>query len=84
MFQRSWVHIRMLTGCRDGVIGMEQDVPLRRFLTGLGGHFNVPDECKAVLQMIVFELDDNGACIGAEKIKIYDDNPKIVTQAWIE
>ena len=73
-----------LTGCRDGVIGMEQDVPLRRFLTGLGGHFNVPDECKAVLQMIVFELDDNGACIGAEKIKIYDDNPKIVTQAWIE
>ena len=32
----------------------------------------------------VFELDDEGACIGAEKIKIYDDHPKIVTPAWIE
>lgn len=73
-----------LTGCRDGVIGMEEDVPLRRFLTGLGGHFNVPDECRSLLQMVVFELDDEGACIGAEKIKIYDDHPKIVTPAWIE
>ena len=73
-----------LTGCRDGVIGMEEEIPMRRFLTGLGGHFNVPDECKTVLQMVVFELDDEGACIGAEKIKIYDDKPKIVTQAWME
>jgi hypothetical protein len=32
----------------------------------------------------VFELDDEGRCIGAEKIKIYDDKPKIVTQAWID
>jgi calcineurin-like phosphoesterase len=35
-----------LTGCRDGVIGMSSDVPVKRFLTGLGGHFDVPDECK--------------------------------------
>jgi len=34
--------------------------------------------------MVVFELDDEGRCVGAEKIKIYDDNPKIMTQAWIE
>ena len=73
-----------LTGCRDGVIGMKEDIPMRRFLTGLGGHFDVPDTCKAVLQMIVFELDDEGQCTGAEKIKIYDDHPKIVTPAWIE
>ncbi len=73
-----------LTGCRDGVIGMSADVPIKRFLTGLGGHFDVPDMCKALLQMVVFELDDDGQCIGAEKIKIYDDKPKIVTQAWIE
>jgi len=73
-----------LTGCRDGVIGMRKDVPLRRFLTGIGGHFDLPDECKSVLQMVVFELDDEGACISAEKIKIHDDYPKIVTHAWIE
>ncbi len=73
-----------LTGCRDGVIGMSPDVPVKRFLTGLGGHFDVPDECKALLQMVVFELDDEGQCVGAEKIKIYDDKPKIVTQAWMD
>lgn len=73
-----------LTGCRDGVIGMQEDIPVQRFLTGLGGHFNVADECKALLQMIVFELDEEGCCVDAEKIRIYDDQPKIVTKAWIE
>ncbi len=73
-----------MTGCRDGVIGMDNEVPMKRFLTGLGGHFNVPDTCKTLLQMVVFELDDQGRCIDAEKIKIYDDKPKIVTKAWME
>jgi len=73
-----------LTGCRDGVIGMDSEVPVKRFLTGVGGHFDVPDKCKAIFQMVVFELDDEGQCRRAEKIKIYDDTPKIVTPAWIE
>ncbi len=73
-----------LTGCRDGVIGMESTVPVKRFLTGLGGHFDVPDNCKTIFQMVVFELDNNGRCVGAEKIKIYDNKPKIVTKAWID
>jgi metallophosphoesterase (TIGR00282 family) len=73
-----------LTGCRDGVIGMSSEVPIKRFLTGLGGHFDVPETCKAILQMVIFELDDEGRCIGAEKVKIYDDQPKIVTKAWME
>jgi hypothetical protein len=73
-----------LTGCRDGVIGMDKAIPMKRFLTGLGGHYDINDKCQAILQMIVFELNDEGRCIGAEKIKIYDDKPKIVTQAWIE
>ncbi len=73
-----------LTGCRDGVIGIEKEVPIQRFLTGLGSHFNVADECKALLQMIVFELNEEGRCVDAQKIKIYDDKPKIVTKAWIE
>ncbi|WP_295417842.1 TIGR00282 family metallophosphoesterase [Sulfurovum sp.] len=73
-----------LTGCRDGVIGMDSEVPVKRFLTGLGGHFDVSNECKTVLQMVVFELNDDGRCMRAEKIKIYDDKPKIVTQAWMD
>jgi len=73
-----------LTGCRDGVIGMCADVPIKRFLTGIGAHFDIPENCQAILQMIVFELDENGRCIDAEKIRIYDEKPKIVTKAWIE
>jgi metallophosphoesterase (TIGR00282 family) len=73
-----------LTGCRDGVIGMNSDIPIKRVLTGLGGHFDISEKCKTILQMIVFELDDEGQCVGAEKIKIYGDEPKIVTQAWME
>ena len=73
-----------LTGCRDGVIGMKADIPIKRVLTGLGGHLDIDEKCKAILQMIVFELDKQGRCVGAEKIKIYDDHPKIVTQGWME
>ena len=73
-----------LTGCRDGIIGMKDDVPIRRFLTGLGGHFDVPNECKTIFQMVVFELDEEGRCVEAEKIKIYDQKPKIVTKAWMD
>ncbi|MEA2047435.1 MAG: TIGR00282 family metallophosphoesterase [Campylobacterota bacterium] len=73
-----------LTGCRDSVIGMDSTIPIKRFLTGLGGHFDVPDTCKGILQMIIFELDNDGRCVGAEKVKIYDNKPKIVTKAWID
>ena len=73
-----------LTGCRDGVIGMDDVIPMRRFLTSLSGHYDIKEECKTIFQMLVFELDDEGRCVGAEKIKIYDDKPKIVTQAWID
>ena len=63
---------------------MDDTIPVKRFLTSLGGHYDVSNECKAIFQMLVFELDDNGRCIGAEKIKIHDDKPKIVTQAWMD
>lgn len=72
-----------LTGCYDGVIGMDSAVPLKRFLTGLGGHFDIPDSCRAILQMVVFELDGQGRCVDAQKVKIYEDKPKVVTEAWV-
>jgi len=62
-----------LTGCRDGVIGMDKEVPVNRFLTGIGGHFNLPKECQTIFQLIVFELDDEGRATKAQKIKIYDN-----------
>ena len=62
-----------LTGCRDGVIGMQKDVPINRFLTGIGGHYDIAKKCQAIFQLVIFELDDEGRGVKAEKIKIYDN-----------
>jgi len=70
-----------LTGCRDNVIGIQSDMPIKRFLTGIGGHFDVPDRCKAVLQMINFDLDDGGRSVSAKKIKLLDSGQKYLTEA---
>ena len=68
-----------LSGCRDNVIGMKEDVPIRRFLTGLPGRFDVPDKCRSIFQMVVFEFD-KGRCVDAYKIKAYDDEGWSVVQ----
>ena len=62
-----------LTGCRDGVIGMQKEVPMNRFLTGIGGHYDIAKKCQAIFQLVVFELDEQGRGVKAEKIKIYDN-----------
>ncbi len=72
-----------LTGCRDNVIGMDKEVPIERFLTGLPGRFEVPTKCKRILQMAVMELSD-GKCTNAYKIKTFDDGREFITEAWKE
>lgn len=62
-----------LTGCRDNVIGMEEKAPLKRFLTGLPASFDIPKNCKTILQMVVFKLDGL-TCKEAYKLRIIDDN----------
>jgi hypothetical protein len=52
---------------------MDKKVPMNRFLTGIGGHFDVPKKCQAIFQIIIFELDENGRGVKAEKLKIYDN-----------
>lgn len=72
-----------LSGCRDNVIGMDQKVPLERFITGVSGRFEVPEKCKRILQVAVMTLDE-GKCVQAQKFKIFDDGRTIVTDAWME
>jgi len=67
-----------LTGCRDNIIGMKIDAPIEKSLTAIGKHFDIPNRCKTILQMIIFELDENGRAIDAQKIKLYENNKKIV------
>ncbi len=72
-----------LSGCRDNVIGMDAKVPIQRFLTALPGHFDVPKQCKRILQMAVMTLE-SGRCVDAMKIKCFDDGREIITPAWHE
>ena len=72
-----------LTGCRDNVIGMDSKVPLKQFLTGMKGHFDIPKKCKKILQIAVMDLED-GKCVHAFKLKYFDDSRVLKTEAWLE
>ncbi len=71
-----------LTGCRDGVIGMDSKAPVERFLTGISSSYDIPKKCKPILQMVIFDIE-NLTCKNAYKIKILDDK-EYKTQAFKE
>ncbi len=71
-----------LTGCRDGVIGMDAKSPIKRALTGLPASFDIPKKCKTILQMVVFDVEDK-KCINAYKLKILDDK-EYISEAFLE
>jgi 2',3'-cyclic-nucleotide 2'-phosphodiesterase len=72
-----------LTGCMDGIIGMDVKAPIKRFLNGVSEYFDVPTECKSILQMIIFELNDDGRTIEAKKVKLFDNGDMITTKAIV-
>ena len=72
-----------LSGCRDGVIGMDKDAPLKRFLTGLPASLEIPKKCKKILQMIILEIEE-GKCIEAHKLRIFDDQERVMVRALHE
>lgn len=73
-----------LTGCRTNVIGMDSKVPIQKVTTGIGGHFEVPNSCKSILQMFVVDIED-GKATNAFKLKKYCNNQKLfITDAYVE
>ena len=73
-----------LTGCRDNVIGMDKKVPIHKATTGLGGHFDIPNSCKSILQFVVMEFDE-GKSVDAFKVKLLSGQPEaILTKAIFE
>jgi metallophosphoesterase (TIGR00282 family) len=72
-----------LSGCRDNVIGMDEKVPLKQFLTGMKGHFDIPTKCKKILQVAIMTLED-GKCNNAYKLKYFCNGKVIKSEAWIE
>jgi metallophosphoesterase (TIGR00282 family) len=73
-----------LTGCRDQVIGMDKKIPIKRFMTGIGGHFDIPKKCQKIFQFIIFDLDNEGRATKAKKIKIYDNGEVIKIDGRVE
>jgi len=68
-----------LTGCRDGVIGMDVKEPQDRFLTSISSKFDVPKKCKKILQAVVVDIED-GKVLDACKIKAYDEEEVFISQ----
>ncbi len=72
-----------LTGCRDNVIGMDSYVPLKKALTGLGGHFDIPKSCKTIFQIVIVDIDNSGKAISGIKVKLFSDIETVVNNAII-
>lgn len=72
-----------MTGCRDNVIGMESDIPIQKALTGIGGHFNVPNNCKSIMQIAIIDIDEDGKSSDGFKIKLYDNKSEVISQSII-
>lgn len=73
-----------LTGCRDNIIGMDDKIPIQKATTGIGGHFEVPNSCKSILQMMVVDIKD-GKAINAFKLKKYCNKQEyFITEAFFE
>lgn len=72
-----------LTGCRDNIIGMDNEAPIKQFLTGVKSHFDIPKKCKKILQIVIMDIE-GGKCQNAIKLKIFDDSRVIKTDAWRE
>ena len=66
-----------ITGCRDNVIGMKIDAPIKHMLTGLKEHFDVPDKCDSIMQCLVIESEEN-IPKKAFKIKANEDEYEVV------
>jgi len=67
-----------LTGCRDGVIGMDKVPSLYRFLTGLKKPFDVPSQCKTIFQGLIIETNREKAVKGI-KVKSLNSETLSVT-----
>ncbi|PLS16750.1 TIGR00282 family metallophosphoesterase [Bacillus sp. M6-12] len=65
-----------MTGPYDGILGMEREAVIHRFLTSLPTRFEVPKEGRTVLSAVLLEIDEkSGSCKKINRILINDDNP---------
>ena len=64
-----------MTGYYDGILGINRDEVIERFITSLPQRHVVPDEGRSVLSGVIIDLDKEGKTTQIERILINDDNP---------
>ena len=65
-----------MTGPYDGILGMEREVVLRRFVTSMPARFEVPKDGRSQLSAVYIEIDKKtGKAKKIERIIINDDHP---------
>lgn len=64
-----------MTGFYDGILGINKDEVIYRFISSLPQRHVVPDEGRAVLSGVVIDLDKEGKTKHIERILINDDHP---------
>lgn len=72
-----------LTGCYDNVIGMDSYAPIQKATTGIGSHFEIPNSCFSVLQMMVVDIKNNIATNSFKIKKFFNKEDIIITQAIV-
>jgi hypothetical protein len=46
-------------------------------------HFDIPKSCKKILQIVIMDINDS-KCSNAFKLKYFDDDRVIKTDAWTD
>ncbi len=65
-----------MTGPYDGILGMEREAVIKKFLSGLPVRFEVPKEGRSQLSGVVIDIDaSSGKASSIERIQINDDHP---------
>lgn len=64
-----------MTGYYDGILGINRDEVIERFITSLPQRHVVPDDGRSVLSGVIIDLDKVGKTKQIERILINDDHP---------
>ena len=64
-----------MTGYYDGILGINRDEVIERFITSLPQRHVVPNDGRSVLSGVIIDLDKNGRTKHIERILINDDHP---------
>lgn len=64
-----------MTGYYDGILGINREEVIKRFITSLPQRHVVPDNGRSVLSGVIIDLDKNGRTKLIERILINEDHP---------